>query len=76
MLFVLLSIGIWINKQVLTFFLGFIAFPILIGGIFYVKGWDKEEADYIELKKRINISIEMVENGATKEELIKVLKGE
>lgn len=74
---VLLSIGIYVNKQVLSFVLGMVSLLIVITGIYYLKGWDKEEIEIEVLKLRINKALVLLEEEKTnKKDVIKILKGE
>lgn len=74
---VLLSIGIYVNKQVLSFVLGMVSLLIVITGIYYLKGWDKEEIELEVLKLRINKALILLEEEKTnKKDVIKILKGE
>ncbi len=74
---VLLSIGIYVNKQVLSFVLGMVSLLIVITGIYYLKGWDKEEIELEVLKGRINKALVLLKNEkVSKDELIKILEGE
>ena len=74
---VLLSIGIYVNKQVLSFILGMVSLLIVITGIYYVKGWDKEQNTIEELKLNINKALLLLEQEKIdKEEIKRVLKGE
>lgn len=74
---VLLSIGIYVNKQVLSFILGMVSLLIVITGIYYLKGWDKEEIEIEVLKLRINKALILLEEEKTnKKDVIKILKGE
>ena len=74
---VLLSIGIYVNKQVLSFILGMVSLLIVITGIYYLKGWDKEEIELEELKRRINKALVLLEEEkVNKKEVTNILKGE
>ena len=53
-LILLLSTGVYINKQVLSFILGGIGTLVLEIGLYFLKGWDKEEDTIIDLRSRIN----------------------
>ena len=76
-LIILLSTGVYINKQVLSFILGGIGLLILEIGIYFIKGWDKEEIELEELKGRINKALVLLEEEkVNKKEVTNILKGE
>lgn len=75
---IVITLGIYINKQVISFFLGFLYFPLFAYIIYKLKGWDKEDIDIEELKGRINKALFKLENEdkSKKQEIINILKGE
>ena len=76
-LIILLSTGVYINKQVLSFILGGIGLLILEIGLYFLKGWDKEQNTIEELKLNINKALLLLEQEKIdKEEIKRVLKGE
>lgn len=55
---VALSIGIYINKQVISIIIGAIGMLVLETIVYYLKGWDKEEDDIATLKQAKNKAID------------------
>lgn len=75
---IVIALGIYIDKQVVSFILGFLYFPLFAYIIYKFKGWDKEDIEIEELKGRINKALFKLENEdkTKKQEIINILKGE
>jgi len=55
---IVLSIGVYINKQIISIVIGAIGMLILETIVYYLKGWDKEEDDIATLKQIRNRAID------------------